>query len=421
MKLSQPIELMTSKTVADPKVNPVQRRIITPEDMQGGIALPLIGDRAAAGRILTEVGGKQLSKPVELQGGPGFMQTHTMPNDESAAWASGPGVISRLGGLTRVAADMGGTDKIYAPYVSMSQTGVDFNAMVTQAILGQYDPSSLTKKAKKEFLRDVRNYVPDPKKPHIKPGSALTEADLNDVEALREKMLPPDAGPLRKIFVERMGTKQFQNQGFPDVAAARLATTEPDLLNVDVGSTGYNIARLNPEGRIIKSPLIPHETYPEQLGGEYFGSLDQPVSYKEFFPGFADAQRLFGKPEKHDWYTFGRTMPLQQLDQEWVDRIMKSMGKDAPREWKKGGPVKRAAGGIASIPHKVMRAFVEAGKKAKLPEQAKEAASKGELFLPEEETRRMQRELLQGMKKPEELAGGGQITSDDLILEERAL
>ena len=33
----------------------------------------------------------------------------------------------------------------------------------------------------------------------------------------------------------------------------------------------------------------------------------------------------------------------------------------------------------------------------------------------------MQRELLQGVKRPEELAEGGQITSDDLILEERAL
>jgi len=343
VKLSTPVELMSSKTVPDPSVKPVERRIITPEQMQGGVAIPLIGDRAAAARILTEMGGVQLPRSVRLQGGPGFMQTHTLPDDESAAWASGPGVISRLSGLASDAAELAGTEKVYAPYVAMSPTGVDFNTMVTQAVLNKYDPASLTKKAKKEFLRDVRNFVPDKKKPHIKPGSVLTEDDLNDVEALRAKMMPPDAGPLRKVFVQRMGTSKFQNQGFPNVAAARVATTEPELMNVDVGSTGYNIARINPEGKIIQSPKIPHETYPEQLSGEYFGSLKEPVSYQEFFPGFIEAQRLYGKPEKHDWYTFGRTMPIQTLDQEWVDRMM-GAGKK-PREWKKGGPVKKVSGG----------------------------------------------------------------------------
>lgn len=97
---------------------------------------------------------------------------------------------------------------------------------------------------------------------------------------------------------------------------------------------------------------------------------------------------------------------------------------------KDGGKVKKpvsidamrlAVGGMASIPQKAMRAFVEAGKKAKLAEQAKEAVNKGELFIPPEDVNRMQRELLQGIKKPEELAEGGQITADQLILEERPL
>lgn len=389
VKLSQPVELMTSKTVADPSVRPVKRRIITPEDMQGGIALPLIGDRAAAGRILTEVGGQRLSKPVNLQGGPGFMQTHTQPvviplEDKSAAWASGQGVISRLSGLAQRAAELGGTDKIYAPYVAMSPTGVDFNAMVAQTVLNQYDPSALTKKAKKEFLNDVRNYVPDKKKPHIKPGSVLTEADLNDVEALREKMLSPDAGPLRKVFVQRMGTNKFQNQGFPNVAAARAATTEPELMDIDVGSTGHNIALINPEGKIIESPKIPHETYPVQLSGEYFGSLEQPVSYKEFFPGYVEARRALGKPEKDDWYTFGRSMPLQQLDQEWVDRMMKSSKN--PREWKKGGAVKKAEGGAATINEAMLRRERRLGKVDKPvsipPKQLARGWAAGTLGLP---------------------------------------
>lgn len=345
VKLSKPVELMTEKTVSDPSVKPVQRRIITPEQMQGGVAIPLIGDRAAAAKILQEVEGRKLREPVKLQGGPGFMQTHTFEDapESSAAWASGPGVITRLGGLARKASELAGTEKVYAPYVAMSPTGVDFNTMVADALLGQYDPSALTKKAKKEFLKDIRNYAPDTQKPHIKPGSVLTEADLNDVDALRAKMLTPDAGPLRKAFIERMGIREFQEKGFPDVAATRKAITEPELLHEEIGSTGFNIARIDPEGRIVEEPRIPHATYPVQLRGEYFGSLEEPIPYGEFFSGFTESQRLKGKPEKHDWYTFGRSMPIQQLDQEWLDRIMKA--KEKPREWKKGGAVKKAAGG----------------------------------------------------------------------------
>jgi hypothetical protein len=354
VKLSKPVELMSFKAVDDPSVSMKSKRFISPEEMQGGVAIPLIGDRAEAGKILTDVGDIKLSKPVKLQGGFGHMLANPDP------WASGEEVISRLSNLTRMAADLGGTNKVYAPTVSMSPTGVDFNAMVAQTILGQYDPSSITKKAKKEFLNDIRNYVPDKKKPHIKPGSVLTEADLNDVEALREKMLLPNAGPLRKAFVERLGIKKFQNIGFPDVAASRVATTDPELLNIDLGLTGHNIARLDPEGRIIKSPIMPNESYPVHIGGEYFGSLDEPIQYRDFFQGFSDFQRAYGKDPKHDWYTFGRQMPIQQLDQEWLDRVMKSMGKDKPREWKKGGQVKRMAegGSIKASPSKPGQEFL---------------------------------------------------------------
>jgi hypothetical protein len=417
VKLSRPTELMTANIVEDPSVKVAPRKIITLEDLQGGVAIPLVGDRAAAGRILQEVEGQRLKTPVNLQGGPGFMQTHTFEGqpEKSAAWASGQGIISRLSGLARDAAEKSGTDKVFAPYISMSPTGVDFNTMVSNAVLGQYDPAALTKKAKKEFLRDVRNYVPDTKKPHIKPGSVLTEADLNDVDALRAKMLSPDAGPLRKVFVGRMGAKKFQDQGFPNIAATRKAVTEPELLHEDVGSTGYNIARIDPEGRIVESPLIPHETYPVQLRGEYFGSLEQPISYREFFPGFTESQRLSGKPEAYDWYTFGKQLPIQTLDQEWLDSIMKGTMK--PREWKAGGVVKKAGGGILKSLN-AMRAFVEAGKKAKLAEKSREAAAKGEVYIPDEEAKKAMREALQpGMPdKPEGFADGGAATVNEAML-----
>jgi hypothetical protein len=82
------------------------------------------------------------------------------------------------------------------------------------------------------------------------------------------------------------------------------------------------------------------------LAGEYFGSLGQPIDYRNIFQEFADKRRLFGKPEGSDWRSFSLSPQFQTFDQEWLDRVMKSAGADKPREWKKGGTVHKAGGGI---------------------------------------------------------------------------
>jgi hypothetical protein len=244
LKLSKPVELMQFETVKDPTVKGVQRRIITPEDMQGGIGIPLVGDRAAGGTLLTSVEGIPFRNPLTLEAGPDYMLTHTIPGSpESSIWRSGKGVVSGLQRQVEFARDMG--RPIYGVNVVGAPTNVNYNTMVTEAILNQYDPASMTKKSKKEFLKDIRNYAPDPNKPHLKPGSVLTEADLNDVEALRAKMLVEGAGPLRKAFVERMGQAPFQEAGFPDVPASRLATTEPLLVDVPTGSAGFTVGTID--------------------------------------------------------------------------------------------------------------------------------------------------------------------------------
>jgi hypothetical protein len=335
VKLSKPTELMTATTIDDPTIKAAPRKIVTLEDLQGGVAIPLVGDRAAAGRILQDVEGQRLKTPVKLQGGPGFMQTHTFEGqpEKSAAWASGKGVVSALGNQTRRAVEMAGTEKVYAPYVAMSPTGVDYNTMISRAILGQLDVDSLSKRAIQSFNREVRKVEPR----FVGVESPQLEAQLFGGSK--------EAGPIRKAFVDRMGLEKFRQRGFPDVAATRKAITEPELLHEELGSTGYNIARLDPEGRIVDDPLIPHETYPIQLRGEYFGSLEDQVPYRDFFQGFSDKRRAFGNPQGSDWRAFSMSAPIQQLDQEWLDRVMKSMGKDKPREWKKGGQVKRMAEG----------------------------------------------------------------------------
>ena len=348
IKLSKPVELMQFETVKDPTVKGVQRKIITPQDLQGGIGIPLVGDRAAGGTLLTSVEGIPFRNPLTLEAGPDYMLTHTIPGSpESSIWRSGKGVISGLQSQVDFVKDMG--RPIYGVNVVGAPTNVNYNTMVTEAILNQYDPTALTKKAKKEFLNDIRNYVPDPKKPHLKPGAVLTEADLNDVEALRAKMLAEGAGPLRKAFVERMALEPFQKMGFPDVPASRLATTEPSLVDVPTGSAGFTVGTIDPTNRALQQTPRGHKTYPIALAGEYFGSLENPVNYRNIFQDFSDKRRVFGKPEGSDWRSFSLSPQFQTFDQEWLDRLMQSTGANKPREWKKGGKVvKKADGGMTS-------------------------------------------------------------------------
>ncbi len=92
-KLTRPIEEM-SATYRDVG-EMVPRRTISPEELQGSVLTPAIGDRTIAGKALTGVNGVPFDKEVMLQGGPNFMRGAQQQVDGSA-WASGKGVISGL-------------------------------------------------------------------------------------------------------------------------------------------------------------------------------------------------------------------------------------------------------------------------------------------------------------------------------------
>ena len=64
---------------------------------------------------------------------------------------------------------------------------------------------------------------------------------------------------------------------------------------------------------------------------------------------YARACRVFGKPEASDWRSFSLAPQFQTFDQEWLDRVMKSAGADKPREWKSGGSVEKADGGAVNM------------------------------------------------------------------------
>jgi hypothetical protein len=304
-KLAKPIGEYKSKVVDDPSVQLLPRKIITPEDIQNGIAIPFAGDRAAAGRIIQEIEGTPMN--VILEGGPDFMRLHP-----GSAWASGQGVLSMLAKRIKMARESG--QPIYGVYTAMSPLSVDFNTMMTESLLNQMDISAFSKKDIEAFnaaVKAVKGQGGKPKAPNF-PG-------LEDPE-LRDKLITGPGGQ-RDAFVKAMAKAGFQKRGFPDVAATRLAVTDPELLDVERGASGYTIARLDPEATIFEKSG--HSTYPLDLGGDYFGSFENQLPVEQMYPTHFEAKRLMGKTPEGAHKSLELFAPLQDLDQSWLDSAMK--------------------------------------------------------------------------------------------------
>ena len=309
LKLSKPVSEMGRILMDNPDMPLVDRILRSPEDMQGGVAIPFIGDRAATGKILTSIEGKKLKKPVVLEGGPDYMRAHAhdVPG-QGGVWASDQGIVTKLVNQIR---DVGDTwPDVFGTYVAMSPTAVDFNTMVTRGILDQMKPRSFDKSVVDAFNEAVRS------EPHGRNFVGLTSPNL------QKQLLSNSSGKLRKEFVGRAALSEFSKLGFPEVAAVRAAITEPQLLNVPLGSSGYTIAKVNPLGISTRDPITPHSTYGTQLAGEYYGGFDQALQLDVMFKDFFKWRRSNGERPAGDYRSFSTNKVAQPLDQEWVDNAM---------------------------------------------------------------------------------------------------
>ncbi len=323
-KLAKPIGEYKSTVVQDLSADLIPRKTISIEELQGGVAIPLAGDRAAAGKIIKEIEGVPMD--VRLEGGPDFMRQHP-----GAAWASGKGVLSMLSDRIKKARESG--DPIYGVYTAMSPQAVDFNTMMTESILNQLDISGLRKKDIKEFnqaVKAVKGQGGKPKAPNF-PG-------LEDPE-LREKLITGPGGQ-RDAFIKAMAKAEFQKKGFPDVAAARMAVTEPELLDIERGSTGFTVAQLDPEAKILEQSG--HTTYPFDLAGQYVGGFEKQLPVDVMYPSHFEAKRLLGSTPAGAHKSLELFAPMQYLDQQWLDNAMRYLEMQKKLTGRKKGGLAQA-------------------------------------------------------------------------------
>jgi len=294
-KLPRPINEMSRIVVPYGEIPPV--RPIDIESMQGGVLIPASGDRSDAGKLLLGVGDTVFPEPVRLEGGHGFMR-----ENPQAVWASDPGPVTKLTKKARNALAEGRDP--YLAYMPMGHTATTFSTMATDTMLEQIRGGNISKTAKLLFDRRLRKLRPEWK-------------GIDHPDAIQQLH---DTGALRHAFAEVVNLDDFQKRNFPNVAETRFGITDPDLLDVPLHHGGQAISRLS--GEIITDPIAPHKTYKHQMGGEYLGGIPEGVPREILFPDFNAARRATGADPVRDYRSFALQNPTQNIDQEWIDRVM---------------------------------------------------------------------------------------------------
>ncbi len=301
-KLNKPYDDMTFSTT--PVKDLPARKTIGLEDLEGQYIVPAIGDRTAAGKLLTEVDGVKFQNPVMLEGGPDFMLTHGSQPDGSV-WASGQSVISKLRNRAVGAQEAGQGAPVNLMYVPMGHDSLNFSTMPTDAALEMIRSGKISKKSQKQFDEAVRTLRPE--------FAGLQSQEV--VAQLRNN------GALRHAFLNRMQLDDFQKAGFPDLASIRKAIMEPTLSTVPNYSGGYSVGRIDTSKPIIKNAKDPHSTYDTQLAGQVVGGLDVNIPHTELWKDFFAERRARGMPESGDRIAFERSAPSQLVTPKLIEDL----------------------------------------------------------------------------------------------------
>ena len=256
-------------------------------DLEGRPFVTTMSDRTQAGGLLTGIDDVALDRPINLQGGQGFMF-----ENPGMVWASAPGVVNQI---MRTASEVG-DNPVYLPF-RMAPTGGDFATMTGETMLS-FASSNMNKTQKKALDKAIRDYESVGSMVKGKRVGAGLKIkgwkgvdDPSSVEVWRNT---PDT--LRKELMNMMDV-QFRDKGGLSIGQARLAVTEP-------GQADALDARIQNIGEIFTGKDViaesGHPSYPAGVPGQGLGRTDQQVGIFELLTDarFGGQQKPVGDPQR---------------------------------------------------------------------------------------------------------------------------
>jgi len=321
-------ERMRMTPGASQDVEVLRREIITPEDMQGEILVPIQGDASIAGAELDNVEGVPLDAVVPLQGGPNYGLMNAYARQDPLGWASmRDAAQAKQNQITR-AGLLG--DDVRGVYARMGDLAMDFNTMVAEAMVRQLPALQLPKKELAKFNRVIRKSVPDFAGVETPEGLAQLKGQIAASKKNGDVMSSND---LRKLVVGEMKKKEYGNKGFPDYEDTVRAITEPQLRGLERGDSGFSTIKAMPGAPLLDNAY--HDTYSHGIPGIYAGGLEESVPLQIMFPDLfratadkvitKEGSKRFGEPLNAQERVGAVLMggDSQKADQQWLDGVMK--------------------------------------------------------------------------------------------------
>jgi hypothetical protein len=303
------------------------------EELKDQVMVGIAGDPTISGKTIYSVNGIPLDSPSPQHGGP----LYGLGRDD-AFWASGLGAANRVQNVAREASEQYDLP-VLGNYVMMGPDSINYAQHYADANLAAINPAKMSRGQIEDFNNLIRRGSnksgPRPSFPGIE----------NPSEAYLHFSVDPE---LRKHFNALMQMPTVtEKYNLPSGIDVRHAVTEPDLRDLEIGVTGKSIGRLRPE--IEDLGYSEHPTYSHDIPGEFMGSSKYPTPYELSFPDTLKSVRENPKQAPQEFGSFKYVGPRQVIDQQLIDEIKqyqemikKYTGK------KKGGAVKKAAGGAIS-------------------------------------------------------------------------
>lgn len=150
---------------------------------------------------------------------------------------------------------------------------------------------------------------------------------------------------LRKHFGNLMQMPTVTEKfGLPSGRDVAHAVTEPDLRNLEIGVTGKSLGLMKPDVTDLK--LSSHPTYSHDIPGQFLGGMKYPVPHDLMFPDTLKSVRENPAQAPQEFGSFKMVGPRQVIDQQMIDEIKQY--QDMIKKYtgkKKGGKVKKMAEG----------------------------------------------------------------------------
>jgi hypothetical protein len=152
---------------------------------------------------------------------------------------------------------------------------------------------------------------------------------------------------LRKHFNALMQMPTVtETLNLPSGTDIRFAITEPSLRDLETGVTGYSMGKMRPDIASKELPLSTHPTYDYDIPGEFMGQSRYPMPYELSFPDTLQSIRANPKQARQEFGSLKMVGPRQIVDQQMIDEIKAYEERMKALTGKKaGGAVRKAEGG----------------------------------------------------------------------------